>query len=177
MKIKIDENILLSQVKLSDAADIFYIIDTQREYLGKWLLFVEHTKTVKDTEAFLKSVIEVPEDSAELVFVIRWMGTLIGLIGFRNTDKANRRTEVGYWLSEDFQKRGIITKSLKCLVEIAFEERNINRIALRCAVRNDASKNVALRAGFRFEGTERKGELLSEGKFRDLEVYSRLSSD
>ena len=40
MKIQVDRKIELKQLKLSDSADIFNTIISQREYLGKWLPFV-----------------------------------------------------------------------------------------------------------------------------------------
>ncbi|WP_120239564.1 hypothetical protein [Marinifilum flexuosum] len=47
--IKIDTEIELKQIELSDSKAIFETIDSQREYLGKWLPFVEFTKEVSDT--------------------------------------------------------------------------------------------------------------------------------
>ena len=32
------------------------------------------------------------------------------MIGFKDTDKLNKKTEIGYWLSEKFQKQGINLK-------------------------------------------------------------------
>ena len=54
---------------------------------------------------------------------------------------------------------------------------NINRLQIKCAVANSASRNIPLRLGFRLEGIERAGELLTGGIFTDLAVYSRLKGD
>ena len=48
--IKVNKEVELKQLDQSDTEDIFHTIDTQREYLGKWLPFVEFTKEVSDTE-------------------------------------------------------------------------------------------------------------------------------
>ena len=48
---------------------------------------------------------------------------------------------------------------------------------IRCAVNNEKSKSIPKSLNFRFEGIERAGELLSDGSFTDLEVYSLLRSD
>lgn len=177
MIINVDEDTILRQLELSDADDIFKIIDSQREYLGKWLPFVERTKALSDSEAFVRSVVDAPENKAELVFTIQFQGTFIGLIGFRSTDLGNKRTEIGYWLSMHYQGKGIVTKSLKRLCDFAFNEKDINRIEVRCASGNIPSKNIPLRMGFKLEGTERDGELLAGGIFTDLEVYSKLAAD
>lgn len=177
MTITVNPSIKLKQLELSDAPDIFRIIDSQREYLRKWLPFVDYTKEVTDTRLFIISTLDTPEKSRELTFVIHLDGKFVGLIGFKDTDKSNKKTEIGYWLSEEYQKRGIVTQSVKRLMELAFEELGINRIQIKCATGNLPSKSIPQRLGFTLDGVERDGELLSDGVFTDLDVYSMLKSD
>lgn len=177
MIIKVDTDIELKQLEQSDSADIFKAIDSQREYLGQWLPFVEYTTEISDTEAYVDSVLKEPEDRFEYVFAIRKQGEFVGLIGFKDTDKQNQKTEIGYWLSEAYQKQGIITKSVEKLCDFAFNKQGINRIQIKCAVENTSSRNIPRRLRFKFEGIERQGELLSGGKFTDLEVYSKLKEE
>lgn len=198
MIIKVDDNIVLRQLMQSDSAEIFKTIDSQREYLGKWLPFVEFTKSISDTISYVDSVIKAPDEKFEFVFTIQKRNSFVnkgdkhsnidndpfqeyfefaGLIGFKDTDRQNKKTEIGYWLSHSYQKHGIITKSVEKLCELAFGELSINRIQIKCAVGNTASSNIPKRLGFVFEGTEREGELLTGGVFADLEVYSKLKND
>ena len=177
MVIKLDTEIELKQLEQSDSIDIFKTIDTQRDYLGKWLPFVEFTKEISDTEKFVDSVVNAPEDRFEYVFAIRKCDEFVGLIGFKNTDKQNKKTEIGYWLSEKYQKQGIVTKSVDKLCDFAFNKKGINRIQIKCAVENKSSINIPKKLGFKFEGIERQGELLSGDFYTDLEIYSKLKSD
>jgi ribosomal-protein-serine acetyltransferase len=175
--IKVDKEVELKQLDQSDSEDIFQTIDTQREYLGKWLPFVEFTKELSDSEWFVNSVINAPENRFEYVFAIRKSEKFAGLIGFKDTDRPNKKTEIGYWLSEKFQKQGIITRSVLKLCYFAFIEMGMNRVQIKCAVGNKSSSNIPQKLGFKFEGIERQGELLTGGIFTDLEVYSKLKSD
>ncbi|MFV0531611.1 MAG: GNAT family N-acetyltransferase [Flavobacteriales bacterium] len=177
MTIKIDSDIEIRLLKLSDSIDIFRTIDSQREYLGKWLPFVEHTKELKDTEDFVKSVVNIPHNKQEYIFTIRKQDEFVGLIGLKTIDNENKKTEIGYWLSEKFQKQGIITKSVRKLCEFAFHELHLNRIQIKCAVRNESSKNIPKKLGFKLEGIEREGELLSGNTYTDLEIYGKLKND
>ena len=177
MIIDIDEEIKLKQLKQSDVKDIFETIDLQRDYLGRWLPFVAQTKDISDTEKFVDSVVNASEDQFEYVFTIRKYNQFIGLIGFKDTDKQNKKTEIGYWLSEKHQKQGIVTKSVDKLCDFAFDKLELNRIQIKCAVQNRSSSNIPKRLGFRFEGIERQGEWLSDGFYADLEIYSKLKSD
>lgn len=177
MKIIVDKETELRQLCQSDARDIFEVIDKQRAYLGKWLPFVEFTKEVTDTEKFVEAIVNATKDRFEYVFTIRKQHAFIGLIGFKDTDHRNKKTEIGYWLSEQQQGQGIITKSVAKLCEFAFNELVLNRIQIRCAIENKPSSNVPKRLGFSFEGIERQGELLTGKVFTDLEVYSKLKGE
>ena len=87
----VSDEIMLKQLEETDAKAIFSIIDSQREYLGRWLPFVAGTKTVDDTLAFIRSVNETPEFFQELVFCIHYQNEFAGLIGlkFNPLDKVN----------------------------------------------------------------------------------------
>lgn len=175
--IKITSDIILQQLSINDAADIFNTINTQRDYLGKWLPFVEHTKKQEYTEKFIMEATNAPEDKFEYTFTIRINNTFAGIIGFKDTDRINKKTEMGYWLSENYQGNGIITKAVNKLCDFAFNELDINRIQIKCAVGNIKSKNIPKRLNFIYEGIERDGELLTGGFYTDLEIYSKLKKE
>lgn len=177
MILNIDNSTTLKQLKLSDSTDIFNLINNERDYLGKWLPFVAITKKVTDTEQFIKSIIETPDEKREYVFAIRRDNKFIGLIGFKDTDRSNAKTEIGYWLSEAYQKQGIITNAVKELCNFAFTTLNINRVVIKCAKENIPSINVANRLGFVYEGTERDGEILTGGIYTDLKIFSMLKKE
>ena len=99
-----------------------------------------------------------------------------GLIGFKDTDWANNKTELGYWLAEKMQGKGIITRCSSALVKYAFKKLGMNRIQIKVAKGNEKSEAIPARLGFQLEGIERQGELLN-GKYHDLEVFSLLKTD
>jgi len=53
----------------------------------------------------------------------------------------------------------------------------MNRIQIRCAVGNYPSNAIPQRLGFKFEGTERDGELLSSNQYTDINIYSLLKKE
>lgn len=177
MILKVDSEIELRTLQRSHAAAIFQTIDQESSYLGKWLPFVAQTKKVEDVMEFIDAVSNLPKERLDFPFAIEKNGTLVGLIHVKESDVLNRKTEVGYWLSEKYQKQGIMTKSLKRVCDFAFDDLDLNRVQLKCGVGNTASSNIPKKLGFIFEGIERDGELLSDNTFIDLEIYSKLQSD
>ena len=175
--IEIRKNVFLKELEIEDAGHIFKAIDSQREYLGKWLPFVEFTKSVKDSLDYVSSVITMPEECKEYQFAVFCGGDFAGLVGFKGTDRLNRKSEIGYWLSEEFQGRGIMTDSVRALIKFGFSGLNLNRIQIKCAPDTVKSNNRPKRLGFSFEGVERDSEFVCEGVFRDANVWSLLKKE
>ncbi len=98
-------------------------------------------------------------------------------MGFKDTDRANRKTEIGYWLGEAYQGRGIMTRSVEALCGVAFGVLGLNRVQIQCAVGNSRSSAIPRRLGFTLEGIARAGELQADGRFSDIEVYSLLREE
>lgn len=170
----VNSNITLQRVSYSDAKVLFSLIDQNRDRLRKWLPFVDSTLSWEQTEAFIGSLF-VPH-SREMVFTIRYMDEMAGLIGYKDIDRNNKKLEIGYWLAPAFEGKGIISKSIETMIDAAFEKMEMNRVQIRCGVGNTRSSNVPKRLNFRFEGIERNGEWLN-GRFVDLEIYSLLKID
>jgi ribosomal-protein-serine acetyltransferase len=176
VELKVDSQIVLKEIELSDAEDIFKIIDSDRENLRIWLSFVDSTKEIEDTKDFIRSILFLPGDIRDFVAVIIYNGQKIGLIGFKLTDFVNKKTEIGYWISKEFENKGIVTKSVVKMIDYAFNNLELNRIQIKCGIGNEKSSKIPKKLNFKFEGIERSAELLN-GKFIDAEVYSILKDE
>lgn len=169
MKIlKITPSLVLRELEMDDTPAIFRAIDSQREHLGRWLPFVESTRTIDDSRAYVQSVV----DGTELIFSLRLDDILIGIAGFKETDRNENHTEIGYWMREEFQGRGLMTSAVRELVRFAMEDQGIAEVFIKCAVGNERSRNIPLRLGFTFREILPRDEYVAEGVFRDVEVYS-----
>lgn len=175
--IEIDPQISLKAIVESDAIRMYNIINSQREYLGEWLPFVQFTNRVEDSKGFVEMAMLSRKLKKDYVYKICFDDRMIGLIGTKETDLLNKNTEIGYWLSKDFQNQGIMTRSVEALIQELFEELKLERIQICCAIGNEKSINIPKRLGFKLEGTKRNGEWMGNFQFRDLLVFSRLKSD
>ncbi|MFA5325693.1 MAG: GNAT family protein [Bacteroidales bacterium] len=177
-KIKLTEcvlkNVYLKLADVSDSQSLFEVMDRDRLYLRTFLPFIDGTKSPDDTKSFIEMMSCGP--AKEPLYVITKGKESIGLIGFKSTDVENHRTEIGYWLAESFQGKGIMTNAVKMLCKMAFEKMNINRVQIKCAIDNIPSRKIPKRLGFKPEGIERDGELLISG-YTDIAVYSLLKNE
>ncbi|QGY44497.1 GNAT family N-acetyltransferase [Maribellus comscasis] len=173
----VSDHVCLEALKLSMAQDVFSAIDKNRDFLRTWLPFVDFTLELSDTVLFIQSITAQKESrKKDEIFGIFVDGEFGGLIGFKDTDWINRKTEIGYWLIKEMQGKGIITSCVGKLISYSFQKLKLNRIQIKVAVGNTKSAAIPRRLGFQFEGIERAGER-HNNKFFDLEVFSLLRSD
>jgi len=172
--IDVDKNITLKEVGLEDVETIFNTIDSEHEYLKEWLPFVEETTDISYTHTYVESLLNSPIN--ELVCIILYKNKFVGIVGTKDSDLGNKKTEIGYWLSENYQGNGIMTKSCTALINFLFTTLEINRIQLKAATKNYKSQRIAEKLGFKKEGIERDGEL-HKHEFVDLVVYGLLKNE
>jgi [ribosomal protein S5]-alanine N-acetyltransferase len=85
--------------------------------------------------------------------------------------------EVGYHLFDAASRgQGLMGEALRLAVRYLFANHKINRLQVVTAVDNEASKRLALKCGFRFEGTLR-GNVFQHGHNRDSLLYSLLRGE
>ena len=101
---------------------------------------------------------------------------MIGLIRFSQAGYFDG-FEIGYIVFDSANRaQGYMTEALACLVRHLFLTRKINRIQLTTEPENIASKRVAEKCGFQYEGTLR-GASFNRGKHVDLAMYALLRAD
>jgi ribosomal-protein-serine acetyltransferase len=99
---------------------------------------------------------------------------MIGAAGFAGIDWIARSTSVGYWLAEEHQGQGLMTRAVRALVDHAFGELDLHRVEIQVAEGNRRSRAIPERLGFQHEGTLREAECVG-GRYLDLVVYGLLA--
>jgi [ribosomal protein S5]-alanine N-acetyltransferase len=85
--------------------------------------------------------------------------------------------EIGYILfNEGSRNKGYVTEAVSLVVKYLFSNTPINRIQIVVDPLNLASKRVAQKCGFKFEGIAR-GAFFHNGRNRDVEVHSILHDE
>ena len=100
---------------------------------------------------------------------------LIGTIGYYRLKKEHHRGEVGYVLDPDHWGKGYMQEALNAAVECGFERFRFHSIEANTDPRNNASRTLLERCGFKLEGLF-KENYFAHGVFVDTATYSRLRS-
>jgi len=166
----------LRQLEERDAATALEAINRDRADLRKWLAWVDRSKSLDDTLAFIRAEAERHTATAELAAGIWFEKRFAGTIGTHVIDRLNRKVEIGYWLGTPFRGRGIMTDACRAVVEYCFHELDLNRVEIRCAAGNLASRAIPARLGFTHEATLQEAQLLYD-TYHDLEIWRMLRKD
>lgn len=176
VRFEIAEDLWLELLHPARSGELFQLIDENREYLRRWLPWIDQTQTIEDTKPFLETSWSGYLRGEGFSLGICHSDELAGIIGFHAFDRAHRVTSLGYWLSEAHTGQGLMTRSVERCLDFAFEGQDMNRVYLRCATENTPSRRIAKHLGFQHEGRQREAEWLYD-HFVDLEVYAMLKRE
>ena len=85
--------------------------------------------------------------------------------------------EIGYHLFDPASRnKGVMAEALQLAIGYLFSRHKINRLQIVTAPENEASKRLALKCGFKFEGTLR-GNVFHAGQNSDSLLYSLLRDE
>jgi ribosomal-protein-serine acetyltransferase len=159
----------------ADAADAYAVIVAERGRLREWLPWVDGTTGVSVERDYLHSVELANTSGTGLHATIRLDDSFAGFVGLR-LDLLHRSAEVGYWLAGYAEGRGIMTRAVSAMFELAFADLAMHRVELLAATANQRSRAIAERLGMRLEGIRREAEELPSG-WVDLAMYALLAQD
>jgi ribosomal-protein-serine acetyltransferase len=152
MHIIVSPTIQLELVGPGHAQPLYACVEANRAYLRTWLPWVDNMHDIGFIERFIHTCQQRHAQGIDHPFVLMENGRLVGRIGIYKIDSNNRIGEIGYWVAEAAQGRGIVTQACQAMVRYGFETLQLNRIEIKCAVGNAKSRAVPERLGFEQEG-------------------------
>jgi ribosomal-protein-alanine N-acetyltransferase len=130
-----------------------------------------HPYTMSDAERWVRHASTTLQ---ETVFAIVVNDEAVGGIGLvRKEDVYRKSMELGYWLSQQFWGRGIMSEAIGAVTEYGFATFDIVRIYADVFEWNAASARVLEKNGFLFEA-RLKNAIYKNGKIGDVLMYAKI---
>lgn len=127
--------------------------------------------TEKDALDYISFVLSADKTNS-FAYAVEADGKVVGSVGvFRKENIHFRTAELGYYLSEDYWNRGIMTEAVKLLCKKVFAESDIIRIFAEPFTHNTGSCRVLEKCGFLKEGVMKKNAF-KNGKVCDMALYA-----
>lgn len=175
--LKVDDKLEIALPTDSGIQKAFEIIKENYDFIYEWMPWINESLTFENIRDFYKTTLrKFAEDGDEIGLQIVYKNKIVGGTGFHNIDRQSKSAEIGYWLAKNATGKGIVTKSVKCLLDYGFNELNLNRIVIKCVPTNIKSRAIPERLGFTQEGIEREAGWLHT-RFVDHAVYSMLAKE
>lgn len=158
--IPVSDSVVLRQPLPEDAEELHALVDANRDFLRQWLPWLDASRDISATRAFIENALREAEAGTGLDLTIWVDGRIAGVTGYNSIHGANRTGVIGYWLGAAYNGRGIMTASVRALTAHGFTTLDLNRQHISAATGNLRSRAVAERAGYRVEGVRREAEWL-----------------
>lgn len=170
------QRLVLRQITTADAESLFSFFSDPQV-----MRFYDCEALVKLEEAI--GLIQRFTDWVERQNGFRWgialkadAATLIGTCGLFAWHKPYRIATLGYELTRQYWKRGLMSEAVGALVAYGFRELDLNKIRALVVTDNLASAKLLERLSFRKEGVMRQAQFVN-GKYDDLIAYALLREE
>ncbi len=174
-RFKVDEELELRMLDRDQAVEIFRLIEKNRMYLRAWLGWVDNTKCVEDTKNFIRLAKKSYGTNQGIKTSIWYKDILVGLIDHNNVNNERKSLDIGYWIDEAYQGKGIVTRVTKAMIDYAFLL-GMEKVEIRCATENYKSQAIPERLGLKKEGVIRAAEFLYN-RYVDHVLYGVLKEE
>lgn len=168
----------LRQLKRSDAAAYYHLInDNLDRFTTFFPMTVEGCKTLESTRFMLNERLEKSAKKEFISFLIfeRKTEKLIGSVFLKDIDWRIPKSEIGYFIDKDYERKGIISKAMAFVERYCFDELKLVKIFMRIVEENVASKKVAEKCNFDYEGTIRQDFKSGDGRLWDALYFGKLN--
>lgn len=171
--------LLIRPKQVGDGALTSAAVAETWEKLHQWMQWAEDPQhfTPERIEARYRHVAAgfLLRESMELLGIEAATGAPVIWCGFHDIDWQRRQCDTGWWVRGSAQRRGIATEAANALVRYAFGALGMRRVGLTHSAGNEASRRIAEKLGFTFEGIQKDANQLPGGKHADRLCYARFS--
>jgi ribosomal-protein-serine acetyltransferase len=174
--LRVDDELQLALLERDDAPALAALIEANRAHLLPWMPWAADTAPGATLDFIERRALPAIATADGFEAGVWWRGRLVGSAGVHSLRRSSCSGSLGYWLAVDAQGRGIVTRSVRALVDKALIDHGLGRIDIRADAANARSRAVAERLGFRFEGVLRR-EYWNGRSYVDLAVYSMMRSE
>jgi ribosomal-protein-serine acetyltransferase len=158
-----------------DATELTSVVAANREHLARWMPWAATYGHQDSLDYIAKSRAQLEAgDGFEGAVVVG--GEIVGGAGFHAVDRLNHSTSIGYWLAAEAQGSGLMTATVRALLDHAFGLWELHRVVIEAVVDNVRSRAIPERLGFTEEGIAREAKRL-RGRYEDAALYAMLASD
>lgn len=166
------DDIKIRPYELADAPALFEAAKESCSDVYPWLPWCHPEYQIDEAQEWLADQVRKRREGTEFEFaILDREDNYLGGCGLNDIDGKRECANLGYWVRSSAMGHGIAVRAVELLSKWGFENTDLIRLEIRCAVANVRSQRVAEKAGATREEI-RKACLDIHGKKHDAVVFS-----
>lgn len=160
--------------------ELYKLIDKNKNHIGKTFpVTLANSDSPKKAENFLAVSLHKEKNKEGYYFYARNTKTnaLIGYLCVKTIDYRISKCELGYFIDEDFQGKGITSNMVANALDFCFGELVMNKVFICTSEINLASQRIALKHNFKQEGILRDEFRNGDGELQNTVYFGLLKSE
>ena len=135
-----------------DSREMFELIDRERERLGRWLSWVSSCRSVEHVRERRRMNMSKRREGSLFDYAISIPGaamtrTIIGACGAFGFSEDGLTCELGYWIGQEHEGRGLVTEAVSGLQDACFRQ-GVEEIRISCVSENKRSASIPRKLGY-----------------------------
>ena len=157
--------------------DLWFEIDKNRQFLRQYLLWVDKTNSIDDCTSASDMFANLWHNNENYAYsiILKSNSRAIGSIDIHNIDYKNNSADIGYWLAEEYNGQGLVSRAVKLIEKEAFT-RGVHRLVIAVQEENVASSRVAERNNYTYEGLL-KDALYKYGAYYNEKIFAKINKE
>jgi len=172
-----DEKVQLKQMTLDHVPDLF----AAGQELSIWAwTSSNYCQSLELTKEWVEACLQRQDNHQQIPFVIidKASNKIVGSTSYLNIFAEHKVIEIGYTFLSPAAQRSYINRRCKLLLlNHAFEQLKVNRVALQTNEKNEKSKNAILAIGAIFEGVYRDCIIQADNTLRSSAFFSIIKPE
>ncbi|MCD9574796.1 GNAT family N-acetyltransferase [Flavobacterium soyae] len=160
--------------------EFYKLIDKNKNHIKKTFpVTLANSDSLEKAHNFLTVSLEKEKNKEGFHFYARDMKTnnLIGYLCVKSVDFRISKCELGYFIDEDFQGKGITSKMVSYALDFCFNELKMNKVFICTSEINLVSQRIALKHNFKQEGILRDEFRNGDGELQNTVYFGLLKSE
>jgi len=174
------QRLVIREYKIEDAKSVSKYSNNLN--ISKFMRSMPYPNTIEQATEYINKTLKDQFDSPRVNYkfgiTLREDNIVIGGIALVEVDAFSETSTMGYWIAEEFWRKGLMFEATKRVIEFAFEELKLRRLNSNAHTENTPSNELLKKLGFVYEGTRIKlDKVKSTGELRDTNVYGLLKEN
>lgn len=146
------ERVLLRPYRAEDVSVVFAAATESFDTVGRWMPWCHAGYTEAESIAWIEKAQAMWQSGEAYEFAMfDSANEYVGGAGINQFNRLHNLANLGYWVRQSRQRRGLATAAVRILAKFGFETLGLTRIEIVAASGNGPSRRVAEKAGAQFE--------------------------